>query len=194
MQHESKQNKPNKRRGGPEHGGEASEMARACRFLLISRADAALSVRLVGALGVAEGRVAARGLPHGEAWCAPVIANRCRSLLAARFAPGSGTAPDRNENEYCVPSQVSPPPGPPDRRSRGVPGGVAADAAHQGYRVPGEGKGRLGSCLNLNQLPRSRATPACRPSEISLPRKHMPRPVDWHEPCESGSVARLTLI
>jgi hypothetical protein len=186
MQHESKQIKPNKRRGAPQHGGEASVMARACKFLLIRRADAAPSARLVGAVGVAEGRVTARALPRAGAWCAPVIINRCTSLLAARFAPGRGTASGRNESEYCVPSQVSPPPGPPDRRARGV----VADAAPP----PGESKGRLGPCLKLNQLPRSRATPPPPRPKNALCRRHMPRPVDWHGPCESGSVARLTLI
>jgi hypothetical protein len=148
------------------------------------RADAVLSARLVGVVGVAEGRVTARALPHGEAWCAPVIINRCRSLPIAQFAPGSGTASDRNENEYGGPSKL-----PPD---------VAADAAHPGYGLrslaPGEGKGWFAPCLNLNQLPRSGPTPSSPGPENPLLRKHMPRPADWHGPCESVSVARFTLI
>lgn len=156
MQHESKQNKRSKRGDATRHGGEASVVARACKFLLNPRANAALSVRLVGAVGVAEGRVTARALPHGEAWRAPVIINRCRSLLAAQFARGGGTAFDRSENGYGAPSQVSPP------RGRSAPG-IAADAAHAGYGLrslsPGEGKGRPGVCPNINQLPRSGPMP-----------------------------------
>jgi hypothetical protein len=139
MQHASKQNKRNKRGGAPQHDGEAFVVAGACKSLLNPRADAALSARLVGAVGVAEGRVNARALPYGEAWRAAVIANRCTSLLAAQLAPGSGTASDRSENEYGAPSKL-----PPD---------IAADAAHPGYGPrslsPGKGKGRLGPCLNL---------------------------------------------
>jgi hypothetical protein len=105
---------------------------------------------LVGAVGVAEGRVTARALPHGEAWRAPVIINRCRSLLAAQFAPGSGTAFDRGENGYGVPSQVSPPRG---RSARGI----AADARSPGLRLrslsPGEGKGGPASAQILISCP-----------------------------------------
>jgi hypothetical protein len=153
MQHERKQNKPNKRRGARPHGGAASVTARACKVLLNPRADAGLSARLVGAVGVAERRVTARGLPRADAWCAPVIINRCTSLLAPRFAPGSAIASRRSENEYGAPSQL-----PPD---------VAADAAHPGDGLrslaPGEGKGRPGACPKFNQLPRcGPAPPAAR--------------------------------
>jgi hypothetical protein len=163
MQQESKQNKRSKRGDATRHGGEASVVARACKFLLNPRANAALSVRLVGAAGVAEGRVTTRASPHGEAWRAPVIINRCRSLLAAQFARGSGTAFDRSENGYGAPSKLPPPPGPAARRARGSARGIAADARSSGLRLrslsPGEGKGRPGVCPNINQLPRSGPMP-----------------------------------
>jgi hypothetical protein len=112
----------------PQHGGEAFVVAGACKFLLNPRADVGLSARLVGAVGVAEVRVTARALPHGEAWCAAVIVNRCRSLLAAR----SGRF------ELAHPAQ---------------PQDFALPAPYPGYGR--EGKGRLGPCLNVKQLPRS---------------------------------------
>lgn len=194
MQHESRPNKPNNRGGTPQRGGEASAVARACKFLLFS-ARGRGAARLVGVVGVAEGRVTARALPREGAWCAPVIINRCRSLPIAQFAPGSGTASHRSENEYCVPSPVS-----PDVAAAAHPGYGTTPPARRRFAAPserpppGEGKGRLGSCLNLNQLPRGGPTPPPPRSKNPLPCKHMPRPADWHGPCESVSVARFTLI
>src|ERR1700722_15709891 len=88
MQHESKQIKPNKREGAAHHGGEASVTARACKSLLNPRANAALSARLAGAVGVVDGTAPA--WTHHGMRRAPVMANRCRSLLIAQFGAGLG--------------------------------------------------------------------------------------------------------
>jgi hypothetical protein len=141
MQHESRQNKRSKWGGAPQHDGEASAVARACRFLFFPCADAVLSARRRGGViallmqrsgARGKARATAPALPHKGGRRQAVMVNRCRSLLAARFAPGSGTASDRSENEYCVPSQVS---------------------------------RRLGPCLILNQLPRRCPAPAAARSK-----------------------------